>query len=67
MTTKKKTGDQLVASIRKSKTSVVAKKSTRRAPVKSTSSDAVQSMASNSRPAQSQQDRYSRGGRVWPD
>jgi hypothetical protein len=68
MTNKDKTGDQLVASIRKSKTGAVTRKHTERATAgsKATAANARrQKTAKTSKTIQNSG--YSHGRRVWPD
>ena len=67
MTDKDKTGDQLVASIRKTKSSAAASKKTavRRAPAKAKTSPA-KAVVPKEEPAV-RTNNYQSAGRVWPD
>lgn len=75
MSTKKKTGDKLVASIRKSKTGTVARKTSERPDA--VESTATKSRSPTSKPAsksdstastnQVRKNVFSHGRRVWPD
>ena len=79
MTSKDKTGDKLVASIRKSKSGTVASKTSERLAGESAARSNVpktrsESTAATKKPAstvarnqQEQKDSYSFGRRVWPD
>ncbi|WP_455366627.1 hypothetical protein [Kaarinaea lacus] len=76
MTSKDKTGDKLVASVRKSKTGTVAQKTSERqnAGKQAAKSNAPTARSeSTARPAskaatnQDRKDSYSLGRRVWPD
>lgn len=78
MTSKDKTGDQLVASIRKSKTGTVSRKTADRSsadeanakskpPAKSTSPAPKTRASTNSQAGKLPKDPYSLGRRVWPD
>lgn len=72
MTTKDRTGDRLVASIRRTRAgaekstdeSVAAKDSPKPAPARRTRSSAGKGAA---RKADAARDSYQSGGRVWPD
>ncbi len=68
-TSKDKTGDQLVASMRKSKTGAVARKTTSQRtpsnPPAATNQVTATNTASDTKPVR--KDGYSHGRRVWPD
>ncbi|MEZ5543535.1 MAG: hypothetical protein R3F42_16090 [Pseudomonadota bacterium] len=66
MTSKDKTGDQLVASIRKSKSGAVARKAAGR-PAAGKSARAPEPAATPAQGPAGQGDGYSLGRRVWPD
>lgn len=77
MTSKDKTGDKLVASIRKSKSGTVASKTSQRpdadesaAKPKATTAKSSTAATRKSATAETEQDRkntFSHGCRVWPD
>lgn len=70
MTSKDKTGDQLVASIRKSKTGAVTRKNTERTEAKASRTEvSVKKPAKKTtvEPSMSGSDSFSYGHRVWPD
>lgn len=68
MTSKDKTGEQLVASIRKSKSGEVARKTaTPRTTRKPAAATSTRTAARQATAEQVQQDRYHFGRRVWPD
>ena len=79
MSSKDKTGDKLVASVRKSKTGTVARKTSQRsdageaeAKPKSTATRSAlkattNKSASTAKTSQERENNYSYGRRVWPD
>lgn len=71
MTSKDKTGDQLVASIRKSKSGPAARKAARRSPAGKPAATAAGRAAKKPPTGATEKNRdvggYSHGRRVWPD
>jgi hypothetical protein len=75
MSSKSKTGDKLIASIRKSKTGTVARKTSERpdaakstaAKSKASTSSSASKSSSSASENQERQNIFSHGRRVWPD
>jgi hypothetical protein len=67
MTSKDKTGDKLVASMRKSKTGTVTQKTSERSASAGSTTAADKPARKKAEPAPKQGGCFSHGRRVWPD